>query len=67
MSVIKTIILRDAKPENILYADVLGSDNQFQFQLDDFGLCNRVINARTFAETQIYMAPGNVLERRANM
>jgi len=49
------IIHRDVKPENILYVSL--PDNQCQFQLGDFGLCNRAINAFTYAGTPIYMAP----------
>lgn len=53
----KNIVHRDVKPENILYVSAKASNSKFRFQLGDFGLCNRVIDAKTFAGTQIYMAP----------
>jgi serine/threonine protein kinase len=43
------------KPENILYISPL--DGQCQFQLGDFGLCNRAVDAATFAGSRLYMAP----------
>lgn len=43
------------KPENILY--VSQPDGQHQFQLGDFGLCNRIVDATTFAGSRLYMAP----------
>ncbi|KAH8727584.1 kinase-like domain-containing protein [Phaeosphaeriaceae sp. PMI808] len=49
------IVHRDVKPENILYVSQPGG--QYQFQLEDFGLCNRVIDAVTFAGSCLYMAP----------
>jgi serine/threonine protein kinase len=49
------IIHRDLKPENILYISHPGG--QYQFQLGDFGLCNRVVDATTFAGSRLYMAP----------
>jgi serine/threonine protein kinase len=51
----KGIVHRDVKLENILY--VSQPDGQHQFQLGDFGLCNRIINAATFAGTYLYMPP----------
>lgn len=39
------IVHRDVKPENILY--VSGPGGQYTFQLGDFGLCNRVVDAVT--------------------
>ena len=51
----KGIIHRDVKPENILYISQPGG--KYQFQLGDFGLCNRTVNATTFAGSEIYMAP----------
>jgi serine/threonine protein kinase len=51
----KGIIHRDVKPENILYLSQ--ESGQYQFQLGDFGLCNRAISAVTSVGTPIYMAP----------
>jgi serine/threonine protein kinase len=43
------------KPENILY--ISQPDGQYQFQLGDFGLCNRAIDATTHTGSYLYMAP----------
>jgi len=51
----KGIIHRDVKPENILYEPYPGG--RYQFQLTDFGLSNRAIDARTIAGSRLYMAP----------
>jgi serine/threonine protein kinase len=51
----KGIIHRDVRPENILY--ISQPDGQYQFQLGDFGLCNRAIDATTHAGSDLYMAP----------
>lgn len=49
------IVHRDVKPENILYQSLPGA--QYQFQLGDFGLCNRAISAVTVVGSPLYMAP----------
>ncbi|KAF2179939.1 kinase-like protein [Zopfia rhizophila CBS 207.26] len=49
------IVHRDVKPANILY--VTRPDSQYQFQLGDFGLCNRSVSAHTFVGSPLYMAP----------
>ncbi|KAI9768629.1 MAG: hypothetical protein M1840_004826 [Geoglossum simile] len=49
------IVHRDVKPENILYVSQAGG--RYQFQLGDFGLCNRTIDAATFAGSPPFMAP----------
>ncbi len=49
------LIHRDLKPENILYITRL--DGEHQFQLGDFGLCNRSVSAHTFVGTPLYTAP----------
>jgi serine/threonine protein kinase len=51
----KGIVHRDVKPENILY--IPQPDGQYQFQLGDFGLCNRIVDAAIFAGSRLYMAP----------
>jgi serine/threonine protein kinase len=42
------------KPENILY--VSQPNGQYQFQLGDFGLCNRTVSAETYTGSPVYMA-----------
>ena len=49
------IIHRDVKPANILYTKLQTAG--LIYQLTDFGLCNLVKDARTYAGTPIYMAP----------
>lgn len=49
------IIHRDVKPQNILYT--IDPEGQYQFQLGDFGLCNRDGVAKTCVETPFFMAP----------
>lgn len=46
---------RDVKPENILYTSL--RHGGYTFQLTDFGLCNVVSDAHTYAGTPVYMAP----------
>jgi serine/threonine protein kinase len=48
------------KPENILYISQPGG--QYQFQLGDFGLCNRAVDAATSVGTPLYLAPEMFLE-----
>jgi serine/threonine protein kinase len=43
------------KPGNILFISQPGG--QYQFQLGDFGLCNRIVDAATFAGSRLYMPP----------
>ncbi|OCK99672.1 kinase-like protein [Cenococcum geophilum 1.58] len=49
------MVHRDVKPENILYTSL--PHGGYTFQLTDFGLCNVVSDARTYAGTPVYMAP----------
>lgn len=49
------MIHRDVKPENILYTSL--PHGGYTFQLTDFGLCNVVSDAHTYAGTPVYMAP----------
>jgi serine/threonine protein kinase len=49
----KGIVHRDVKPEDILY--ISQPDCQCRFQLGDFGLCNRIVDATTFAGSCLYM------------
>jgi serine/threonine protein kinase len=52
----KGIVYRDVKPENTLYVSRPGG--KYQFHPRDFGLCNCVVDAATFASSRLYMAPG---------
>ncbi|KAI1970586.1 hypothetical protein LOZ53_006011 [Ophidiomyces ophidiicola] len=56
----KSIIHRDVKPANILY---VFRGNNYLFQLADFGLCNFVSDATSYAGSPLYMAP-EVLQNR---
>jgi serine/threonine protein kinase len=49
------LIHRDVKPDNILFDTQ--PDDQHQFQLGDFGLCNQATCAATTVGTPLYMAP----------
>ncbi|EEP79879.1 predicted protein [Uncinocarpus reesii 1704] len=51
----KGLIHRDVKPENVLYTAL--PDGSYHYQLTDFGLCNVIGNARTFAGSGFYIAP----------
>ncbi|TAQ83791.1 hypothetical protein B7494_g7893 [Chlorociboria aeruginascens] len=51
----KGIIHRDVKPENILY--ISHPNDQYQFQLGDFGLCNLAVTATSHVGSKLYMAP----------
>ncbi|OAX83523.1 STE/STE11 protein kinase [Emergomyces africanus] len=55
------IVHRDVKPENILYTSL--PENQYCFQLADFGACNSLVNASSYAGSPFYMAP-EVLENK---
>ncbi|MCJ1431849.1 hypothetical protein MMC27_001204 [Xylographa pallens] len=52
----KSIVHRDVKPENILFTTSTGGQN-YSFRLSDFGLCNAVDLAVTYAGTETFMAP----------
>ncbi|KAI1109832.1 kinase-like domain-containing protein [Nemania sp. NC0429] len=56
------IVHRDVKPENILYT--VRQDGHYQFQLGDFGLCNRAVDAKTQAGSPLYMA-AEMYQKRA--
>ena len=50
----KNVVHRDVKPENIMWTII---DNTYVFQFTDFGLCNSISMAVTFAGSKLYMAP----------
>lgn len=56
----KDIKHRDVKPANVLYTC---QGDQYQFQLGDFGLCNRALNATSQVGTTVYMAPEIYLDK----
>lgn len=49
------IVHRDVKPGNILYMSVPTGGHIFQ--LTDFGLCNVLVDAQTYAGSPLFMAP----------
>ena len=49
------MVHRDLKPENILYDSL--EDGTYRFQLGDFGLSNRTVDAVSYVESPLYMAP----------
>lgn len=51
----KGLIHRDVKPENILYTPL--PNGSYRYQLTDFGLCNAIGQARSYAGTKPYAAP----------
>ncbi|KAI1908856.1 hypothetical protein LOZ12_005098 [Ophidiomyces ophidiicola] len=58
-----SLIHRDVKPANILY---VFRDNKYLFQLADFGLCNFVSDATSYAGSPFYMAPEILRDRTIN-
>lgn len=50
-----SIVHRDVKPPNILYTSLPAGG--YTFQLADFGLCNIITDARTYAGSSLFMAP----------
>ena len=62
---VKNIIHRDIKPANILYLALPGNpEPPYRFQLGDFGLSNRLNDARTCAGTYLYMASEVYMNRK---
>ena len=53
------IVHHDVKPENVLY--LRQPDDQYIFQLGDFGLCNRIVSAHTLVGSPLYLAPEMLL------